>query len=158
MKPAYPLLALVLPLITWWVERHERRILREGEPLTEQALADAVAMGVRHPEKIRVLCVERIPVLNGRMLGLLARVFPAVSAGTIGLSLRYGIYVRREYRGNRVLLAHECVHTAQYEECGGPAVFLRCYFRQCLKFGYASAPMELEALRKSAACGMAVTS
>lgn len=153
MKPAYPLLAIALPVITWWVERHERRILREEEPLAGQALEDAAAMSVRHPEKIRVLHVERIPVLNGRLLDLLARIFPTISAGTIGLSLRYGIYIRREYRGNRMLLAHECVHTAQYEECGGPGVFLRRYFRQCLKYGYGSAPMEREALGKSSVCG-----
>src|ERR1700756_218749 len=54
-------LELLLPLAAEWVSEQEQRILREGEPLSENELADAKAVGVRHPERVRALSVQAIP-------------------------------------------------------------------------------------------------
>ena len=143
------LLPLFVFLAARWAARHERRILRLGVPLSPESLADAARMGVAQPEKIRLMEVDRIPLLNGTPVRWLARVVPQLSADTVGLSLRYGIYIRTRYRGNRQLIAHECVHTGQYERCGGLAAFLRAYFSECLTHGYPGAAMEQEAIHRA---------
>ena len=150
LKPLLKLLPVVLPLAVKWVEREERKILRNGVSLSPAGLMDAARMGVAHPEKIRLMRVDRIPILNGRFMKSLSRMFPAISANTVGLSLRYGIYIRSKYWGDRLLIAHECVHTGQYER-HGMAGFLRSYFTECTELGYPDAPMEQEAILRSAA-------
>ena len=153
MKLPLKILPLLLPVATLWVEREERKILRRGIPLSPDGLMDAAKMGVAHPERIRLMVVERIPWLNGPFMKLLSRAMPAVSCNTVGLSLRYGIYIRSRYRDDRHLIAHECVHTGQYERCGNVAGFLRAYFTECLETGYPDAPMEQEAIKRSAELG-----
>jgi len=106
-------------------------------------------MGVAHPEKIRLMKVDQIPVLNGRVVKALSSLFPMISCNTVGLTLRYGIYIRSRYWDDRHLIAHECVHTGQYERCGSVASFLKCYFTECLETGYPDAPMEQEAIVRS---------
>ena len=62
-----------------------------------------------------------------------------------GLTLRYGIYICAEYWGQRELVVHKLVHTAQYERFGGVSTFLECYLYQCLAVGKIAAPLEQEA-------------
>ncbi|WP_345715874.1 hypothetical protein [Luteolibacter yonseiensis] len=143
------LLPLVLPVASGWVAWHERRILRLGVPLSAGEIADAARMGVRHPEKIRLLKTDDITVLNGVWVRTAARWIPSVSPHTVGLSLRYGIYVRSRHWRDRRLIAHECVHTAQYERLGGIRAFLRAYFTECILSGYPGAPLEQEAIMRS---------
>lgn len=144
------LLPFGLPIAVAWVASHERKILRSGVPLTAAGLDDAARMGVAHPEKIRLLQVEHIPVLNSPLMKILSRMIPSVSANTVGLSLRYGIYVREPWAGDRFLIAHECVHTGQYERSGSITSFLTSYFTECIEIGYPDAPMEQEAILRSA--------
>jgi hypothetical protein len=144
------LLPLALPFAAAWVEWHERRILRSGIPLSATGLADAARMGVVHPEKIRLMQVSRIPVLNSPLMKTLSRLIPSISANTVGLSLRYGIYIREPWEGDRFLIAHECVHTGQYERSGSVTAFLCAYFAECIEIGYPDAPMEQEAILRSA--------
>ncbi len=107
-------------------------------------------MGVAHPEKIRLMRVDRIPVLNSLLMKCIARLLPPVSANTVGLCLRYGIYLRVRYSDNRHLIAHECVHTGQYERHGSVSSFLRAYLTECMETGYPDAPLEREAISRSA--------
>ena len=144
------MLFLALPLAAKWVGREERKILRDGVPLSPEGLRDALQMGVAHPEKIRLMKVERIPVLNGAFMKSLSWLVPAISPNTIGLSLRYGIYIRSCGWGDRKLIAHECVHTGQYERHGSIEAFLSAYFTECIEIGYPAAPMEQEAIRRAA--------
>ncbi|MFZ4777790.1 MAG: hypothetical protein ACOYM3_20670 [Terrimicrobiaceae bacterium] len=144
------LFPLILPFAVKWAERAEKRILQEGVPLSESQLSDARLMGVEHPERIRVLMVEEIPLPGNLVLKFAARITGLFSAHTAGMALRYGIFVRRDCWGDRQLIAHECVHTAQYESLGGFREFLSCYLRECLEIGYPAAPMEQEAILKSA--------
>ncbi len=143
----------LVPLAAEWVRREERKILRDGVPLSPESLMDASRMGVAHPEKIRLMNVERIPVLNGAFISWLSRLVPAISSHTVGLSLRYGIYIRSRHWGDRHLIAHECVHTGQYERHGDIGAFLRAYFTECIEVGYPDAPLEQEAIVRSAGLG-----
>lgn len=151
IRPAMLLVSSLVPIATWWVAREERKILRHGTPLNAQGMADAAMMGVAHPEKIRVLHVARIPWFNGRLIGALARVIPLLSPHTAAVTLGYGIYIREKYADDRDLLAHECVHTGQYERHGSIRNFLKAYFAECLTVGYPHGPLEREANTRAAA-------
>ncbi|CAN5723625.1 hypothetical protein BH20VER1_BH20VER1_32160 [soil metagenome] len=129
------LLHAVLPIASTWARRQERRILRAGVPLDERQLADARLVGIVQPERIRLLIVDKIP----------PRV-PLSASSTIGMALGYGIFLRRDYCGNRALLLHELAHTAQYERLGFRG-FLRRYLDECLTCGYPGGALEMEASR-----------
>jgi hypothetical protein len=141
---------LLLPLAVKWAERAEKRILLEGVPLVEPHLSDAKMMGVEYPEKIRLLKVPSIPLPNNPIVKFAAHFTGLVSPHTAGMALRYGIFIREDFSGDRNLIAHECVHTSQYERLGGFNAFLSRYLRECLEIGYPEAPLEQEAMLKSA--------
>jgi hypothetical protein len=150
MKRVLFFLPAFVMVATRWVEWHERKILKHGVTLPEESLMDATRMGVARPEEIRLMRVDRIPVLNGSVIRFLARWFPEISASTVGLTLGHGIYIRSPWWSDRHLIAHECVHVGQYERCGSTAAFLKNYFTECIETGYPAAPMEQEAILRSA--------
>ena len=136
----------LLPLASKWAAAVEARILREGVPLSEEGLADAAALGVSGPERVRLLALVRVPTPFNLTLRTSAAAIRFLTPATCGLALRYGIFVRNDYWGDRRLVAHELAHTAQYERLGGIEPFLRQYLYQCLTIGYPAAPMEQEAI------------
>jgi len=136
----------VLPLAAAWAEQQETHILDSGFPLSESQVVDARAVGVAHPERVRLLAVAAIPMPQNPLLRAAAEATQLIGPHTAGLTLRYGIYVRNDLVGNRFLVAHELVHTAQYERLGGFLPFLRQYLHECVTIGYPAAPMEQEAI------------
>jgi hypothetical protein len=144
----------LLPLAAQWAAEEEQRALREGVPLSEEETADAKTVGVRDPQRIRLLRVEAVPAPSHPQLRAAAEAIHFLSPETRGLTLQYGIFVRWDCWRDRVLIAHELVHTEQYERLGGITPFLRQYLSECLTIGYANAPMELEAIEVAArVCG-----
>jgi hypothetical protein len=137
--------ATLLPLAIEWAANEEARVLREGVALSEDELRDARAVGVKSPERIRLLRVETVPIPEHPQLRAAAETVHFLSPETRGLTLHYAIFVRWDCWKDRHLLAHEFVHTVQYERLGGIAPFLQQYLQECLTIGYANAPMELEA-------------
>jgi hypothetical protein len=145
-----PLLPLFVPLAASWVRMREGEILAAGVPLSEEELADALAIGVRQPECVRLQCVERISTFERRLLKPLALGVNGFFAHTAGLALNHAILNRSDHWRDRRLVAHELVHVAQYERMGGIQPFLKAYFRECLSPGYPLGPMEQEAIQTSA--------
>ncbi len=145
------LVTVLLPSLTRWIEARERQILAEGTPLDEQGTADARTVGVAHPHQVRLLRVSEVPLPAGRLIHLAARLGGGPWRNTAGLTARYGIFIRESDWGDRRLVAHELVHTAQYERLGGITPFLRVYLTQCLTSGYSAAALELEASTAAAA-------
>lgn len=139
------LVPLLLPAACVWLARQERRILAEGVPLDAAQLADARALGITWPERVRLLVLPRLPLPHNRLVRQLGLWTGTLSEETVGLSARYGIFLRSPYHRDRRLLAHELTHTRQYERLGGVRPFLRQYLRECLTEGYLCAPMEQEA-------------
>ena len=136
----------LLPLACAWAEEQERMILRSGVALTASQIADAKSIGVAQPELIRLLEVNRIPRPTHPALSAAAEATGMLSPETIGLTLRYGIFIRADHWGERSLVVHECVHTRQYECLGGFEGFLRPYLLECLNPpGYPFGPLEQEA-------------
>ena len=136
----------LLPLAASWVQRQERRMLRIGVPLSEQEMADARAIGVAEPDRVRLLQLDRVPFPKDPMLKAAASAIQFLTPTTCGLALRYGIFVRSDCWRNRALIAHELVHVMQYERLGGILPFLRDYLFQCMTVGYPNAPLEQEAV------------
>jgi len=137
---------MLLSLASKWAAALEKRILRDGVPLSDLEMADARAIGVREPERVRLLALARVPAPRNLTLSAAAAAIQFLTPETRGLALRYGIFVRSDCWGERALVAHELAHTAQYERLGGIEPFLRQYLQECLTIGYPAAPMEQEAI------------
>ncbi len=146
---------ILLPLAAAWAEEQEKVILRSGVALTDSQFADARQVGVAQPECARLLAVERVPLPTHPVLAAAAHATGLITPSTGGLTLRYGIFVRNDYWGQRQIVVHELVHTAQYERLGGIENFLRAYLTECLSPpGYPYGPMEQEAINTAATlCG-----
>ncbi|MBC2710185.1 MAG: hypothetical protein HGJ94_04035 [Desulfosarcina sp.] len=135
----------LMPIAAQWVSAKEQVALENGVPLTPDQLSDAKAAGVRHPEKIRVFRVAQIPYPKHPILKAATDATRLISDHTAGIAFRYGIFIKSEFSSNRILLAHELAHIAQYEKLGGISPFLQQYLSECLDYGYDHAPLEKEA-------------
>ena len=143
----------LLPLAVQWATEQEQRILREGVPLSEREIADAKAVGVREPQRVRLLQVAKIPRPSDPQLAAAADAIQFLSPATRGLTLNYGIFIQSDCWRERLLVIHELVHTAQYEQLGGILPFLRKYLFECITIGYPEAPMEKEAMEMATQLG-----
>ena len=135
----------LLPLVSSWAREQEQIALSHGVPLSEPELFEARRVGVREPDKVRLLKVESIPIPSHPLLQAAIRATNLVPAAPRGLTLNYAIFVRSDCWGNRPLIVHELVHIAQYERLGGIEQFLRAYLTQCVAVGYKNSAMETEA-------------
>ena len=111
---------------------------------------DAGALGVRQPERVRLLCVPLIETFEHPLLRPIGAIPDRFLTPARGLTLRYGILLRDDGWEDRELIAHELAHVAQYERIGGICRFLDAYFRECLDPGYPLGPLEREAILAAA--------
>src|SRR5947208_16974655 len=102
----------LLPLATQWAAEQERRVLCEGVRLSEIELADAKAIGVRNPERVRLLRVDAVPVPAHPMLRAAAASINFLTAAPAGLACETGIFIRPEYWRELPLVVFELVPTA----------------------------------------------
>lgn len=137
---------ILLPIAVAWAEEQEKIILRNGIPLKDYQIADARALRISQPDKVRLMNVASIPRPEEPSLKAAVEATQLISPLTAGLTLRYGIFIRSDCWGDRKLVIHELVHTSQYERLGGFFPFLKEYLRQCFAIGYPEAPMEQEAI------------
>jgi hypothetical protein len=148
------LLMAVLPLAVRWATSKERRILEQGVALTPAQLEDARRVGVIEAKRVRLQAVDQIPWPVHPMLRQAAEATGLLSPDTIGLTLRYGIFIRADHWNIRRLVVHELVHAAQYERLGGIRPFLKVYLHECLTSGYPFGSLEREARRmENEICG-----
>ena len=141
-----PAVILVLPLSCAWARRQESIILRTGVALSSGQIDTAKRLGILYPERVRLRAVQKVPPINwlfrrvGERSGL-------VSRQTIGMTLRYGIFIREDNWGDRRLVVHELAHVVQYERMGGFRRFLWQYLQECINPGYPFGALEQEAKR-----------
>jgi hypothetical protein len=136
----------LLPLACQWAAVQEQRILAAGVPLSLGALIDAQRVGVRQPQRVRILYVPEIPIPQHPALRAAAEQTRLVTPFAGGLTLRYGIFIRSDCAYSRPMIVHELGHTAEYERLGGFEPFLRQYLFECVTIGYPEAPMEQEVI------------
>jgi hypothetical protein len=134
-----------LPSIVQWCEAQERHICAHGVPLDDQELLDAQCVGVQQSRQVRLLRVERVPLPDIPVLDAMANQAGLLSPDAAAMSLRYGVFVSESVWRNREIIAHELVHTAQYERLGGFEAFLQRYLQECFTSGYHSGALESEA-------------
>jgi len=147
-----PAIGALLPLACAWAKRQESIVLRTGVPLSPEQAVTAKQMGISYPERVRLRAVRQVPPLNW-LVRWLGEHLGVVSDQTIGMTLRYGIFVRDDHWGDRRLLIHELAHVAQYERFGGFRAFLKQYLHECINPGYPLGQLEEEAKQAESAFG-----
>ena len=138
------LLPALLPLAITWGHDQSARIARLGSALSADEIDVARRVGVREPERIRVLQVPTVPMPYS-----LALRAAAIQAGMFGphvhgMTLGYGVFVAAEHTSTK-LLSHEFRHVAQCEQAGSLDNFLTEYLTQIVTVGYDDAPFEVDA-------------
>ena len=145
----------ILPLAVEWAEAKEKVILEHGTTLSSQYMEDAISVGVKYPERVRIHEVPQVPIPKHPILRAAAEATQLISPATIGISLRYGIFIHNNFSKDRYIIVHELVHTMQCERFGGLYPFLKKYLSECIEIGYPEAPLEQEAVRiASEVCGI----
>jgi hypothetical protein len=128
-----------------WVETLEQQALATGQALDDRELALADHVGVRYPERIRILELDAFPQPPEPELHAAARAVGLLGPDTVGLTTGYGILLRWGSRADARVFSHECRHVSQYESAGSAAAFLKEYIGQVLQFGYRNSPLEQDA-------------
>jgi hypothetical protein len=141
----------LLPVACAWAKWQESIILKTGAPLSAPQADTAKRLGIRFPERVRLRAVARVPPLNW-LLRSAGETLGVVSDQTIGMTLRYGIFIQEDHWGDRRLLVHELAHVAQYERMGGFHGFLKQYLGECINPGYPLGELEQEAKRAESKC------
>jgi hypothetical protein len=137
--------AALMPGATVFITDAEREIQRRGRPLTAEETRIAHAVGVAHPEQVRVLVHDTFIEPRDRAFIALARKLGLEDdPSEVGRASGHGIELKPRFAHSRRLLAHELTHVVQYERQGKAGV-LHDYMTQLLLLGYERAPLEVEA-------------
>lgn len=139
-----PAMALLLSKAISWAEMQSDQLSHTGLSLNEAQTAIAYSVGVAHPELIRVLEVEALPIPDDADLRQAAQTFGLLSPDMAGLTMGHGIFIRRGQATIR-LLSHEFRHVYQYEQASSIAACLLVYLQQIMTVGYQMAPLEIDA-------------
>lgn len=134
-----------LPTVLEWVTTQETTILQQGRELTTNQKIDAYLIGIKNIQQVRILEVEEMPLPQDTTLQQLGQAIGLLSGQAIGTAYGYGILIKKGYANNRQLIAHELVHTLQYERMGGLEPFLLQYIKECVEVGYPNGALEIEA-------------
>ncbi|UYZ83272.1 hypothetical protein MTZ49_11790 [Entomomonas sp. E2T0] len=134
----------LLPKAIKWAEDIEAQIIKHGIALNNAQQADAKAVGVIQPEKIHLLELESFPLPEDPVLQDAATTLGLLGKNTAGLTLGYGILIKKGLLSRR-LLSHECRHVYQYEQEGSVAAFLKGYLVSIVEHGYFESPYEIDA-------------
>jgi hypothetical protein len=137
-------LASLLPRAIAWAENQSANILQTGQPLTTALESLASSVGVKYPEKIRIIEIPELPLPEDAALRDTGLKLGLLGPHMLGITFGYGIYVRQGHVDQR-LLSHEFQHTYQYEQAGSIAAFLKQYIEQIAATGYFDAPLEQDA-------------
>jgi len=132
-----------------WAESQSQYILDNGVPLSDKELTVARSVGVRSPEAIRILYLDRVLRPTDPMLAEAVEQLHFLEPNTHGLTLGHGIFIRSDLIGD-VQLAHECRHVYQYEQHGSIRTYLEAYIPDLLMYDYWNSPLEVDARNAAA--------
>ena len=137
-------LPLLLPQAVAWAKSQSQLVASEGTKLPGNLIEIARRVGVKQPDRIRTMLVDRLPFPDEPILRQAAMEAGMLGPEMVGLTLGYGIFIVRGHDDAR-LISHECRHVYQYETLGSIEQFLPVYLQQILEFGYYQAPLEIDA-------------
>ncbi|KIE59156.1 hypothetical protein A946_03900 [Methylacidiphilum kamchatkense Kam1] len=127
-----------------WAKKVVEEQAKEGRLLSDSELIVAKKVGVRYPERIRIVFVDQIPHPEDPQLLEIAQSYGLSFPSMIGLALGYTIFIRNNNFSEK-LLAHECRHVYQFEQAGSIESYLQNYLQSLLPNGYANSPYEKDA-------------
>ena len=134
----------LLPKVISWAEAEAARGAGAGRELTEREREFARKVGVRHPERIRVITVDALPMPTDPPLRASAEQTGFLDPGMVGLTFGHSVFICRGHEAAR-LLSHEFRHVYQYEQAGSIADLLPAYLLQIVEHGYAATTFETDA-------------
>jgi hypothetical protein len=102
----------LLPLAAAWATEQEQEILRDGVSLSAEEIANARAIGIQEPDRVRLLRIESIPRPSQPQLRAACDAINFLTPATRGLTLGDGIFIRSDCWPDRSLVVHELVHVA----------------------------------------------
>ena len=140
-------LAQAMPATLAWATRLNASVLAQGKPLSAWQAADAVEVGVRQPDAVRILRVPVLPQPDCPHFRNLATQSGFDLGGSTGMALGYAVLICHSALGDRKVLRHELRHVAQFEQCSDLGRFLDSYLAQIAQHGYCDAPFEVDARR-----------
>ena len=134
----------LLPRAIAWAEAEAAAAEESGKPLSANGVRLARSVGVRHPERVRVVEGPSLPLPPDSELRFVALETGLLGPGMAALTLGYAIFIVAGHGSNR-LISHECRHVYQFESAGSIAEFLPLYLQQIVSCGYEQAPYEVDA-------------
>ncbi|KZN63784.1 hypothetical protein N473_15820 [Pseudoalteromonas luteoviolacea CPMOR-1] len=140
---------MLLPQYIEWAHGIEKEGVKSGEPLNNKELTLAAQIGIRHPEKVRIVYVDEVPFPRENFaLKTLGEALGFIGDGIINNAqvFGYSIYVRKGFDLNRAKLAHELVHVLQIERSDLNTIVTQ-HFSDLAKYGYNNSPLEVEAFK-----------
>lgn len=140
---------ILLPQYIEWGYETEAQGLKLGTPLDEEGLKLAKDIGVKSPEKIRIVSVDVVPFpYDNFALKVLGESLGFIGENIINEAQAFGysIYVRKGYELDKPRLAHEIVHVLQIERSNFEDVTFQ-HLSDLAQYGYSKAPLEVEAFK-----------
>ncbi len=137
-------LPIILPLACKWADERSNEIQSNGMPLSSEEIDIARKVGVKHPEKVRVLETPSLPLPENPILREAAIGTGLLGPNMVGLTLGHSIYICTGHMTKR-LLSHELRHVHQYEALESVEGFLTEYLSQIVTHGYTDSPLEIDA-------------
>ena len=134
----------LLPRAIAWCRATERRLLPQGRSLTADETRFARRIGIRSPERVRVIVRGAFPMPTDPDLVAAASHYGFGGPSEGGRTIGHAILVKPVYADNVTVISHELVHVAQIDRMGLDA-FIERYLREVISTGYWQAPLEREA-------------
>lgn len=140
---------ILLPQYIDWAYETDRKGLESGTPLNARELSLAAQIGIKSPEKVRILYVDEVPFpYENFALKTLGEALGFIGEGITNNAqvFGYSIYVRHGFELNRPKLAHELVHVLQIERTNLDHIITQ-HFSDLAEYGYDKSPLEVEAFK-----------
>jgi hypothetical protein len=134
----------LLPHAIAWAQNQSQTVATIGRPLSPPESELAKTVGVKFPERVRILEVPELPLPVDHLLRQAALEAGLLGPGMIGLTLDHSVLIVQGHFSYR-LLSHELRHVYQYEVWGSIEAFLPIYLHQIVAAGYANAAFEQDA-------------
>lgn len=131
-----------------WAEEIEARGQATGTPLDPDQVRLAAEIGIKHPEKVRLVFVDEIPFpTENPEIKLAGETFGFIGPGIVNNAQAFGytIWVRKGFTLDQPRLAHELVHVWQIERSTSFAAYAGQYVSELIEYGHDKSPLELEA-------------
>ena len=131
-----------------WAGEIEQRGQAIGIPLDPDQKDLAAAVGIKHPERVRLIFVDEVPFpTENPEIRLAGEKFGFIGPGIINNAQAFGytIWVRKGFTLDRPRLAHELVHVMQIERSTSFAAYAVQYLSELMRYGHEKAPLQIEA-------------